>query len=416
MIPTAVKSTGSYIYDSSGKDYLDASSCVLNMNLGHNNQEITDVIKAQLNKIVFVHRSQFESEENNQLTKKLLKIAPTELTSISYVNSGSEALELAIRATFAYQQRIDRKNAKYIVSEIPSYHGMTGFALGATGTPHKIDISMKNLYEQFDIFKKVQPTNGRLRANLSDWRAVLSKVGYENIAAVILEPIGGASSGAAVVDKETISWIRGQADNYGFTIISDEVMSGFGRTGKWWGGEHLDLKPDIITSGKGLTAGYTSLSTVFCSQKIEKQLGTPISSITYGHTMSGNPLSAKTATAVLDYIVKYDLIEAANIKGDTLKEGLEHLSFLYPNLVSEIRGYGLMLGVGLSTDESRSLFVSRQLASLARSNGLVVCAAGINTNTESLLIAPPLTITSDEIQEILHRLEITLKQFSKIND
>lgn len=411
-LPVAVSAEGVRLYDEQGKEYLDGSSGVLNVNLGHGNKEVLRAIGDQLRELTFVHRSQFTSHPVRQLTQELLEVAPTGVTHVEYTNSGSEANECALRIALAFQHRSGESQRTVVLSERPSYHGMTAGALALTGHPAKRDPSVEPLLAGGVAHRPVLPEPGALRAGVQQWRSALAEVGRNRVAAVLVEPVGGASSGAAAMTRETLRWLRSEADRGGFLLIADEVMSGFGRTGRWWACDHADVAPDLLTSGKGLTGGYTTLAVVLVAERVVAAMGAPLGGIVLGHTMSGNPLSAATSLAVLRQLREHDLPGRAGVVGQEVRATLAELRDRHP-AVTEVRGHGLMLGLGIAGNPARPMETARRLVALAREQGLVICSGGIDTVTESVLFAPPLTVTLEDAQEMARRLDKALQHLPR---
>ncbi|MEV5506067.1 aminotransferase family protein [Streptomyces orinoci] len=408
-LPMAASAQGSYVYDETGKDYLDASSGVLNVNLGHGNPQVLAAIRDQLAKVTFTHRTQFANRPLARLTEELLAVAPAGTGHVEYANSGSEANECALRIALAYHHRTGSPGRTVVLSEQPSYHGMTAGALALTGQPPKLDPSFAPLLPSALAAdgSRVRPVPGALRAGTEQWRHALDTVGRARVAAVIVEPVGGSSSGAAPMAEDTLRWLRAEADHHGFLLIADEVMSGFGRTGRWWACDHAGVAPDLLTSGKGLTGGYTSLAVTLVQERVAAAFERPLGSVVLGHTMSGNPLAAAASLAVLRQLRGQDLPARAAVLGAELLERLSKLGAPYP-LVTGVRGRGLMLGLGLSGDPARPLELSRTLIAAARRHGLILCPGGIDATTESVMVAPPLTTSDHELTELLRRLECAL--------
>jgi adenosylmethionine-8-amino-7-oxononanoate aminotransferase len=405
-VPTAVSAQGVRLRDENGKDYLDGSSGVLNVNLGHANPEVLQSISAQLEELTFVHRSQFASRPVRQLTEELLAIAPDGISHVEYTNSGSEANDCALRIALAWQHRRGAAERRLVLAEQPSYHGMTAGALALTGHPGKLDPSVEPLIHNDTVGPQVRPADGALRAGIEQWRAALDQAG-DRVAAVLVEPLGGASSGAAAVDEDTLRWLRAEADRQGFLLITDEVMSGFGRTGAWFATDHAGVTPDLLVSGKGLTGGYTTLAVVLVNDRVAAEWDTPIGNTVLGHTMSGNPLSAATSRAVLRYLREHDLPNQAAKLGEELRTRLIELRDRH-DVVTEVRGKGLMLGLGLVPDQDSPMATARRLVATAKEHGLVLCPGGIDTTTESVLVAPPLVTALVEIDEMVERLDAAL--------
>jgi adenosylmethionine-8-amino-7-oxononanoate aminotransferase len=210
------------------------------------------------------------------------------------------------------------------------------------------------------------------------------------------------------MDLDTLRWLRRTADRHGFLLITDEVMSGFGRTGRWFACDHAGITPDLLTSGKGLTCGYTTLAVTFVADHITRTFGdTPIGSVVLGHTMSGNPLAAATSLAVLRHLRAHNIPDRAAASGTALHHRLEDLRHRHP-VITAVRGRGLMLALGIAGHPDQPLSIAHRLIDHARHRGLVLCPGGIDTTTESVMIAPPLNSTPDELDELVTRLDTAL--------
>lgn len=404
-LPLAARAAGPYIYDDGGNDYLDGSSGVLNVNIGHSHPAVLRAIEQQLGRLTFVHRSQFRNQQALELTSRLLSIVPG-AAAVEYTNSGSEANECALRLAFAYQHRRGAARRTVILSEQPSYHGMTAAALSITGSPGKRDPSVEPLLGSPGERVLVRPKPGRRRATREEWATALLAAGLSRVAAVVVEPLGGASSGASPIDAETMQWLRRETRNHGIVLIADEVMSGFGRTGKWWASDHSTITPDILTSGKGLTGGYTSLAVTVVAEPIATAIGEPLGPIALGHTMSANPLACAAANAVLDVLEGEALPANAATAGRHLADALTTLCERFPDLLSDQSGIGLMRA--LHIDPQQPADTNKRILAAARANGLILCASGINRTTQSVLVAPPLNSPPDLIDELADRLTRTL--------
>ncbi|WP_069162438.1 aminotransferase family protein [Nocardia altamirensis] len=414
-LPVATRALGAYIYDADGNDYLDGSSGVLNVNVGHAHPRVVQAIETQLRQLSFVHRTQFHNEQAHELTERLLAIAPDGTTAVEYSNSGSEANECALRLAFAAQHRRGKTKRTVILSEEPSYHGMTAAALSITGSPGKRDPSVEPLLGPADGTRiLVRPKPGRRRATHEEWAQALLNVGPSRVAAIVIEPLGGASSGASPIDIATMHWLRRETKNNGIVLIADEVMSGFGRTGKWWACDHSSIAPDILTSGKGVTGGYTSLAVTLVGATVTSAIAEPLGPIALGHTMSANPLACAAANAVLSVIEDEGLVQNAAAAGTFLADALTALCERYPGLLSDQSGIGLMRA--LHIDPAQPADTNKRIIAAAKANGLVLCPAGIGATTHSVLVAPPLTSTPDEVDELIVRLDKALEAVAGVDN
>jgi hypothetical protein len=210
------------------------------------------------------------------------------------------------------------------------------------------------------------------------------------------------------MSHDTLRWLRRETEDKEIILVADEMVSGFGRTGRWWASDHAGIAPDILTCGKGVTGGYTSLAVALVGERVRDGIGEPLGPVVCGHTMSANPLACATACAVLDVLIDEDLLSAARVRGDQVASALDRLIERHQYLLAEHTGWGLMRGLHLVP--SAAAGTSRRIVSAARDNGLVLCAAATTPNTQALLIAPPLTSSPDDIVALETRLDAALHQ------
>jgi adenosylmethionine-8-amino-7-oxononanoate aminotransferase len=413
---------GIYLYDLKGKRYLDGSSGAVTASIGHGVKDIVNEINEQASKVSFVYRSQFTSEPAEKLASKLSTLSEGVNYYSFLVNSGSEATETALKIAIQYWQEKGMNTKKKILSRWMSYHGITIGALSMSGHPLRRTrfVSLLEDYPTIsppycyrcpydDIFP-----NCKLKCATELERAII-RIGEEHIAAFIFEPIVGAAGAALTPPDGYYEEIKKICDKYNILLISDEVMTGIGRTGKILALEHWNTVADIVTLGKGLSAGYTPLAVVLVQEKIMKPIQNGSKVIMSGHTFSGNPQSAAIALAVLDYIDKNNLIQQAEQNGTYLLNQLKVLKTKYP-IIGDIRGKGLLLGLEfVSTSQKESfpseigltnLFVSR-----AKEHGLLVYPASAGeggVKGDGVIIAPPLSITKVEIRELISLLDKAL--------
>jgi hypothetical protein len=407
MLPLATHAHGAYVYDADGRDYLDGCSGAVNVNLGHGVREVTDRMHEQIDRICFAYRTQFRSEPLTRLTRHLAELAPGDLRHVQFCNSGSEAIEMALRLAMIMSSRQRDRSASLVLTEEPSYHGMTAGALGASGHPLRRRQLAPLLANQATV-TRVRPGPGSLRPTTQDWERAISEAGGPaSLAAVLIEPVGGASSGAVPASWDALRRLRELADEHGFLLIADEVMSGMGRTGRWFGCEHADVVPDVLVLGKGISAGYAAISAIVVTEQVARRLGQPLDSLLFGHTMAGSPLAAATALAVVEYLRERDVPGRAARSGERLGRVLAGLSQRHRMVTGE-RGVGLQRALGLRPVPERFPGVSTDLVRAARDAGLLVYPAGISARYEAVMIAPPLTITDDDLAELARRLDRAL--------
>ncbi|MEE1819432.1 MULTISPECIES: aminotransferase class III-fold pyridoxal phosphate-dependent enzyme [unclassified Streptomyces] len=403
MLPTVSKADGVYLYDTEGTAYLDGCSGAINVNLGHTVPEVTERMHRQIDEVCFTYRTQFRSPALEELTTHLARLAPGDLNQVQFCNSGSEGIETALRLATLYHATAYRPFQCVVLTEEPSYHGMTAGALAASGHPLRRTNLTPLLTNQTSV-ARVRPSQGALRADAQDWEEAIKEIGPHRIGAVVIEPVGGASSGAVPTDPRTLVRLRELADEHGFLLIADEVMTGLGRTGRWFGCDHAGIAPDVMVLGKGLSAGFMPVAAVLVSDRIAGAFDAPLGSVLFGHTMAGAPLAAATSAAVLDYLEREDIPARAARTGARLQERLAELAGRH-RLLTDVRGAGLQLALGVQSDPDRFPGTSLDLVESARAEGLLLYPAGVTPVTESVMVAPPLTIADGEVDDLLARLE-----------
>ncbi|MFZ3588741.1 aspartate aminotransferase family protein [Bacillus sp. DJP31] len=426
--PVISHGLGVYLYDTDGNIYLDGSSGAVTASIGHGVTEIIDAINEQAKKVSFVYRSQFTSVPAEQLAQKLSSISE----SVSYysflVNSGSEATETALKIAIQYWQEIGINTKKKILSRKMSYHGITMGALSMSGHYHR-RARFSSLLEEYPTvspaycyrcpFNETYP-NCQLKC-ASELEHAILKMGEEHIAAFIIEPIVGAAGAAITPPPGYYEEIRRICDKYNILLISDEVMTGMGRTGKMLALEHWNTVADIVCLGKGLSAGYTPLAAVLVQEKVIEPIQKGSNVIMSGHTLSCNPQSAAVALAVIEYIEKKQLLKQAEESGEYLRSELLVLQSKHP-LIGDIRGKGLLLGLEFVSTLEKLPFdskweITNLIISKAKHQGLLVYPASAGENGiqgDAIIIAPPLTITKDEINELISKLNTALEDVEKI--
>ncbi|MFS0781529.1 aspartate aminotransferase family protein [Bacillus sp. 1P06AnD] len=421
--PMASFGKGSFLYDKSGKDYLDASSGAVTANIGHGVDEIREAVNEQMKKVSFVYRSQFTSEPAEELAARIAGQTPKGLQYCFFVNSGSEATETAMKIAIQYWQEKGSPKKTKIISRWMSYHGITMGALSMSGHSFRRDRFVQLLESYPSIsppycyrcpYGKEFPGCGLSCA--AELRTMVNRIGKDNIAAFICEPVIGAAGGAIPSPPGYLKEIRQICSENDILLICDEVMTGMGRTGKMLGCDYDGVIPDIIALGKGLSGGYTPIAAAVVHEHIIEEIKNGSGSIMSGHTFSANPLSCAASVAVMSYIETHQLIDKVNAKGAILKKALQNLQKKYP-FMGDIRGQGLMIGVECVLDPNtkepfpREWKVTDRLIGYAQKNGLLLYPAQAGQDGifgDAFIIAPPLTISEVEIRMLLERLEVTL--------
>ncbi|MFC1771486.1 aspartate aminotransferase family protein [Candidatus Margulisiibacteriota bacterium] len=428
--PKITHGKGIYLYGEDGKDYIDGCSGAAVANIGHGNEEIAEKTASQIKKLAFGHLSRFTTDCIENCAGKIASLTPGDLNHVYFVSGGSEATETALKLARQYfVERDGGKTSKFkIISRWTAFHGNTIGSLSMTGIHGRRKIydplllpfpKINQAYCYRCPYKSKYPECGLACAyELED---TILKNGAQNIAGFIAEPIIGASAPGVNPPQDYFKVIRKICDKYDVLLIIDEVMSGFGRTGKNFGIDHFDILPDIMTTAKGMSCGYTPLGAAITNDEVFKTIMVKGSgNFIHGHTYAGNPLSAEIGNIVLDICSRENYFLNAAKQGAYLRQKLQDL-YQY-SLVGDIRGKGLMLGIEFvkdqrtkqpfpASDKVKDIFTSSCLE-----EGLVMYPGGGSAdgvNGDHTLIAPPLNITKEEVDELFIRLEKGIKKTSK---
>lgn len=424
-LPLVDRAEGIYIWDESGKRYMDGCSGAVICNIGHNDPKVLAAVNAQARSTFFTYRTQFENRPAVELAQKLVAQSAPHLSRVFYVSGGSEAVESAMKLCRSYFYSKGEGQRHIFISRTPSYHGSTLGALSLTSYS-PLEIPYRPLVKSCPKipapycyrchYALSYPDCGLACAHALE--TTICEQGPANIAAFVAEPIGGASTGALVPPEEYFGIIRDICDRYGILLILDEVMTGFGRTGKFFAYEHWQVAADIVALSKGMASGYFPLGAIMARDSIVSEVlageGFP-----HGHTYAGNPMACAVGLAVLDRIVGDGLSENAAVMGERLLAGLHVLAEKH-RIIGEVRGRGLLTALEFVSDRksrepfAANLAVNAMVTKAAFAEGLIVYPRRpINGLTgDHVLIAPPLIVTAGEIDEIFNRLDTALLKVS----
>lgn len=419
--PLIERSEGVYMYDVDGKRYIDASSGAMVSNIGHSDPRVVAAMTAQLEKASFAYRLHFENDAAENLAWRLAERAPGDLERVFFVSGGSEAVESCIKLARQYALAKGEAQRTKIISRFPCYHGATLGALAITGyTPMHAPFAPMMV----DQPKIPAPTCYLDRDDLSDHErglkyanmleAEILKQGPETVLGFIMEPVGGAATGALVAPDSYYGRIREICDQYGILLIYDEVMTGAGRTGKYFASEHWGITPDILAVSKGLAAGYAPLGAMIAPDRI---VGPVLDhgGFIHGYTYAGNPLACAAGNAVLDVIEEDNLLENAATNGAALKDELSKLADDFP-MIGDVRGKGLLLALELVKDrdsmeplEPKHMAAAR-LVDIAYDMGLIIYWRRTRGGYrgDHVMVCPPMTITKEQFADILGPLRTAL--------
>lgn len=426
--PMLDRAEGVWLYDRSGRRYLDGSSGAMVSNVGHSHPHVLAAMRKQMDRATFGYRLHFENEPAERLASELARLCPPGHEKVFFVSGGSEAVESAIK--LARQHALSRREPErvHVISRDPSYHGATLGALAVTG--------YEPLTEPFRPLMREMPKVPAPRCyldrdELSDaerglryaemLREKILALGPESVLAFIMEPVGGASTGALVAPDSYYPLIREICDEFGVLLIHDEVMSGTGRTGRFLAADHWGVNPDILTLAKGLGAGYVPLGAMVAQERIVEPV-LDAGGFRHGFTSAGNPLACAAGLAVLEVLESEGLIPRAAVAGAELKARLEDLMRRFP-FIGDVRGKGLLLAFELVADRAtmtplpHDWNLHEKLVELAYERGLILYARrSRGKEGEHFLVAPPLTISDSEIDELMERLTASLAAMAHIFD
>jgi adenosylmethionine-8-amino-7-oxononanoate aminotransferase len=414
--PTLVGGKGIYIWDSTGKRYIDGSGGPLCVNIGYGVKEVNDAIARQMRAISFAYGGFFVGEAVKECAAKVASFAPGSLKHVFFCSGGSEATEAAAKMARQFHLESGEKTRYKVVARWQSYHGNTLGALSMSGniarrrrfTPMLIDYPhIPPAYCYRCWFGKTRDACDLECARSLD--TAIKAAGPEYVSAFIAEPVVGATLGTVPAPEGYFQLIREICDDHGVLFIADEVMTGFGRTGKRWGIDHWGVEPDIITAAKGIASGYLPLGATIASDKVFEGFSGPFA---HGHTYGNHPLCCAAGAACLDYIEKHKLVERSAELGPYL---LKKLKALYDHpTVGDVRGLGIFAGIEFVKDKE----TKEPLPANARFNGrvfnscmgrglLIYPGSGSldGSRGDHIQVGPPLVVKKSEIDEIVKLLD-----------
>jgi adenosylmethionine-8-amino-7-oxononanoate aminotransferase len=413
-ITIMTKGEGVRVFDQDGNSYLDFVSGVTRpVHVGYGRKEIAQAVYDQMCQLPYFTPMQFSNMPAMRLAKVLAEIAPGRINKFTFVCDGSEAVEAAIKLAKHYHHyRGDKKRYK-VISRRGAYHGVTGGALSVLGTV----LPMRQIMDPVmpgAVFVE-SPYCYRCPLHLTypncdlacakDIERLIEFEDPERISAFIGEPIQQAF-GALAPPQEYWNIVRSICDRNGILLIIDEVICGFGRTGKWFGVEYFDIQPDIMTMAKGISSGYVPLGGVGCTDEVME----PIEIFQHLHTYGNHPVSCTAALKNIEIMQREDLIQNSYEMGMYLLEGLRTLES-HPT-VGEARGRGLWVALDLTTDKKKKApFPLDRLMSIidrAKRKGLIIKTMG-----QALEFAPPLIIGKEEIDEALRIVDECITEEEK---
>lgn len=403
---------GVYLQDAKGRKFLDAMSGLWVVAVGHGRTELADVAKEQMEQLAYANPFAYATRPAIDLATKLAEITPSGISRMFLLNSGSEAVETAIRMAKQYQYNIGEKKRYKVISRVGSYHGVTAGAMSVNASSYLNRVAFEplipgsihvpNINCDRCPYEKTYPECDVFCARTIEDTIKLHNP--ETVAALIAEPIS-TSNGSWVPAPEYWQTLRDLCDKYGIVLIADEVINGFGRTGKWFGIEHFAVEPDIMTVAKQISSGYAPVAAAMASRKItDAFVGDKSAALVGGITFGAHPVSCAVALANISIIERERLVENSARMGERLSTQLEELKSRH-KVVAATRGIGLMQVIEMKRDPqtgqdfTQEDEVERRMPELLKQQGLLARAGA------SIPVAPPLVINGEEVDELVDMLD-----------
>lgn len=400
------KADGIYIWDYDGKRYTDMSSQLVNLNVGFNNEDIKEAIKAKVDKYCYIAPS-YADESRANLAEKIIGLLPDNMGKIFFTNGGSDANENAVKIA----RMFTGKNK--IFSRYRSYHGSSFGAGNLTGEPRRfaLEPGVPGFIKFFDPYMyrekiKFESEEAATEYYISKLEEQLIYEDTDSIAAIVMETITG-SNGVIIPPKGYLQGIRKLCDKYGILMICDEVMAGWYRTGKTFAFMNFDVKPDIVTFAKGVTCGYAQLGGVAVTKEIAEYFNDNL--LSCGLTYSGHPLACAAGVDCVDYYEKANIQENVLKVGKVLGEKLEELKEKHPS-IGDVRYIGLFSSIELVKDKSTGEAlvpygkdpdgVMKKIIGMLKQRGFMTYS-----HENMIFVNPPLIITKEQVIEEFEKLE-----------
>jgi adenosylmethionine-8-amino-7-oxononanoate aminotransferase len=421
-LPKIARGSGSYLYDTAGKRYLDGSGGPAVFCLGHAHPEVNAAITRQLGEIACAYRYLYTSSALEELTERLLALCP-EYRHVLFTSSGSEANESALKIALQHFSARGLPRKRHFIARERSWHGNTLGALSVSGFAERrrwfegslLDVSFVSPANAYRLPEGVSAEN--LSAHLAEEleRTILAR-GPETVAAFIFEPIVGAAGGVVPAPAGYAAAVAAVCRRHDVLLIADEVMCGAGRSGTWRTLAHDGVVADLMTVAKGLAGGYIPLAATFCTSTVAAPILSEHGAFQTGHTFSGHTAACAAGAAVQQIIARDGLLERVRSTGAAFQAALRAALARF-EAVGDVRGRGYFLGIEFVAERTsrrpfpRERALSYDVGGRAFANGLICypCAGNVDgTNGDTLIIAPPYNASDAELEEILDKLSMAV--------
>ena len=416
--PLIVKGEGVWLEDAGGTRYLDAvSGGAMVTSLGHGPNPAIEAAREQAEAISFIYNQQFTSPAQETLAAELTALAPPGFNHVHFVSGGAEANETALRLARAYHVERGEPARTRIVSPAQAYHGPTMATLDLTGRAALTYPFDELIAPQLHIPPSTWHFDPSGQAALDAFDRVLAEAGPATIAAFFAEPVSAAALPGYTPPDAFWRGLDERRAEHGFLICLDEVVTGLGRTGTWFAAEQLPIEADIISTAKGLGAGYAAIGAMLCTDRVYEAFEQGSRGFEHGHTWDGAPLPCAVGRSVLAQLQERGLVERVRDLGPALRDRLA-AALAGCDMVREVRGRGYLLGIDYVDPRDGESFlpeelgVARRIDTTALANGLIVYSTQPTSDGytgDQTLLAPAFVATDDELDDICERMAASVR-------
>jgi adenosylmethionine-8-amino-7-oxononanoate aminotransferase len=420
--PVLVRGQGVWVEDAGGRRYLDAmSGGSMAATLGHGRTDIIEAARAQAERLAYVHNERLTNPAQEKLARELVEVAPEGFTRVRFVASGSDANEMAVQLARSYHVERGESDRWQVISPAQAYHGPTMETLALTGRPGLQGPFGPYLPRHLHIPPSTWRFDPSGEAALEALDQALAESGPGTVSAFFCEPISAAALPAYTPPRRFWEGLAERRARHGFLVLFDEVVTGVGRTGRWFAGAGTECAPDIIATAKGLGAGNVAIGALLVKEHVYDAIARGSRRFTVGHTWDGAPLACAVGLAVLDAMRSEGLVDRVRDRGAKLLEELGAAMNGIP-MVREVRGHGYLLGVSFVDPRDgdsllpRELRVGTRIDEAAFERGLIVLSTQPTRDGyagDQTLFAPPFTATDEELAEMVSRFGDTVRHVAQ---
>ena len=421
--PNVERGSGVWLETVGGQKILDAcSGGAMVACLGYGVKEIVDAAARQAEQVAYFYNHHFTSAPQEELADRIIEVVAPEMARVKFASGGSEANECAVRLARAYHVDHGQPGRWQVISPAQAYHGSTLGTLALSGRRRSLQAPYTEYMPPYPhISPSTQRTDPTGEQALQELDRALEAAGPETVSAFFCEPVSAAAFPAYSPPDRFWHGLAERREKYGFLVCFDEIVTGVGRVGSWLAAHQLPIEPDIVTIGKGIGAGYWPLAAVLCREHVYVALAEGSAEFDLGHTWDGAPLPCAVGVAVLDYIVKHNLVDRVRDLGPGLLSQLAS-ALEASEIVGEVRGRGFLLGVSLVDPRDGTSFLPHEMdvATLVDDMGFEKGILVSSTHStpdgytgDEVLLAPAFTSTEAELEEMVARFVATIEAVEK---